>query len=122
MSRRECDGLNEVRVDHEALRGEMMARFAEITPTLEEVKAGVANFRKFQLTNARHVGQLRALAAFWSIVLGIVFVVFGCALNQLVPAANLILKEYYLQHPESKQQTVDRHTTQASTDQLNATE
>jgi hypothetical protein len=63
---------------------------------------GVNNFRAFQLDASRKLGFVYGATWLGGITGGILVMVLGWALNQIVPAAKIILEEYYQTHPHAK--------------------
>ena len=75
---------------------------------LTPVEQGVSNFRAFQRRMERHMGFEKG--AIW--VSGGLFAIFlaftSWALDQIVPAAKLVIEDYYRNHPsaQTRQRTV----------------
>jgi hypothetical protein len=66
---------------------------------LRVVEKGVSNFRKFQLDMTHKVGIVYG-ATWLAGIVGVVFLtVLGWALTQIVPAAKIVLDDYYRNHP-----------------------
>jgi hypothetical protein len=71
---------------------------------LTPVEQGVSNFRAFQRRMERHMGFEKA--AIW--ISGGLFAIFlaftSWALDQIVPAAKLVIADYYHNHPSAQTQ------------------
>ena len=69
---------------------------------MTEVQEGVSNFRTFQLTATKRLGFLQGATWFAGIV-GVVFLaILGWALTLIIPAAKIIIDDYYHNHPAAK--------------------
>ena len=66
---------------------------------LEGVEIGVKNFRKFQLDMTRKVGFVYGATWFAGIAGLILLAVIGWALSEIVPAAKVVIDDYYHNHP-----------------------
>jgi hypothetical protein len=84
---------------------EMVVAVTQLQRDRDVALAGVDNFRKFQLDAARKIGFVYG-ATWIATIVGIVFMaVFGWALSQVVPAAKVVVDEYYANHPAAKIQS-----------------
>lgn len=69
---------------------------------LKIVETGVGNFRKFQLDVTHKIGIVYG-ATWLAGIVGVVFLtVLGWALTQVVPAAKIVLDDYYHNHPTAQ--------------------
>jgi hypothetical protein len=104
----DCDGITCVGL--ERLRGEVNEGFAQNNAAIEaaaiaatSAAEGVANFRRFQLDVTKKIGFVHG--AVWiggvvgSIVVAVTLAVLGWALSWIVPAAKVVVGEYYRNHP-----------------------
>lgn len=77
----------------------------ELTNLDDRVKVtekGVANFQKFRLDTTRKIGFVYG-ATWVAGAVGMVFlVVLAWALNQIVPAAKVVVDDYYHNHPTAQ--------------------
>ena len=99
-----CDGITCIGL--ERLAGEMHTGFAQNTSAIEAAVAanvvaaqGVANFRAFQLEVSKKIAFVHG--AVW-VVGAMSFVVVGIlswALSIILPAAKLVVDDYYRNHP-----------------------
>lgn len=77
-------------------------RLAELETDMCTVKEGVSNFRSFQLTAQKRLGFLQGATWFAGIIGIIALAVLGWALTLILPAAKLIIDDYYHNHPAAK--------------------
>lgn len=78
------------------------SRLAVLEGDMTEVQQGVANFHNFQLTATKRLGFLQGAAWFAGIVGIILMALLGWALTLIIPAAKLVIEDYYHNHPAAK--------------------
>ncbi len=84
------------------LRGEMHTGLVELAEKSKIAIEGVANFRKFQLMVTRKLGFLQGAAWVGAGIFTLFLVLLGWALTLVLPAAKIVLDDYYHNHPEAQ--------------------
>lgn len=84
------------------LRGEMHTGLVELAEKSKIALEGVANFRKFQLVATRRLGFLQGAAWIGAGVFALFLVLLGWALTLVVPAAKIVMDDYYHGHPNAQ--------------------
>ena len=83
---------------------------------MEVVEKGVSNFRDFQAKVTRKIGFVYGATWALGIVGSLAVVIFGWTLTLIVPAAKVIVDDYYRNHPAAKISAVELYqqaTTQS---------
>lgn len=83
---------------------------------MEVVEKGVSNFRDFQAKVTRKIGFVYGATWALGIVGSLVVLIFGYMLTLIVPAAKVIVDDYYRNHPAAQihSQMENNHPVTAS--------
>jgi len=101
------------RMTHE----EMVQAITQLQGDRDTAIAGVSNFREFQLNATHKIGFVYGATWFAGITGILVMAVFGWALSLVVPAARIVIEDYYHHHPEAQ---IQKKTLSALDDLLYA--
>jgi hypothetical protein len=85
----------------------IVTRLSELEADMIEVKKGVANFRSFQLTAQKRLGFLNGAVWVAGGVWTIALLLLAWAMTLIIPAAKLIMDDYYHNHPAAKVSMVE---------------
>lgn len=69
---------------------------------LEVVEKGVSNFRIFQIGMTHKIGFVYGATWVMGITGVMLIAIFGWALTLIVPAAKVVVEDYYRNHPAAK--------------------
>jgi len=69
---------------------------------LKVVEQGVSNFRAFQLRMEKHISFQNGMLKTAGVVFVVLMAIFAWALNGIIPAAKVVLDDYYAHHPSAK--------------------
>lgn len=77
---------------------------------------GVNNFRTFQLDATKKIGFVYGATWLAGIIALLFMAVLGWALTLIVPAARVVVDDYYHNHPNAKMQSYDGEAITASSE------
>lgn len=81
---------------------EMVRAITQLQGDRDTAIAGVSSFRKFQLETTHKIGFVYGATWFAGITGILVMAVLGWALSLVVPAARVVIEDYYHHHPEAQ--------------------